>query len=71
MKALSKQQAIAAALAAGATLQEIQDEAKIQKRSVGSTPHKNMIVALTLFGARNNKDDKIRLAAALVAKEMR
>lgn len=65
---MKKSDAIAAAVAKGATLAEIEAEAKIQDRQVGTVPFKNMIRALQMHSWNNTKAEWTRLAAALVAK---
>ena len=67
---MTKRDAIAKALDAGATMDEIEAEAAIQARHVGTVPFRNMIKALTLPVSRflNDKADWTRLAAALIAK---
>ncbi len=65
---LTKKEAIERAIAAGATLDEINEEAKRAIRQVGSTPFKNMIRALNMMTYRNTRDDWTRLAAAMTAR---
>jgi hypothetical protein len=65
---LTKAQAIAKAIAHGATSAEIEDEAARQSRNVGSVPFNNMIRALNLMPWRNDRADWTRLAAALIAR---
>lgn len=55
------------ALAAGATMAEIESETELQRRHVGSVPFKNMIAALAMLPAVNDRADWTRLAAALQA----
>ena len=65
---LTKKEAIERAIAAGATLDEINQEAQHQVRHVGSTPFKNMIRALNMMTYRNTRADWTRLAGAMTAK---
>jgi hypothetical protein len=63
------EQARAKALAAGATDADIDAEAKLQARSVGTVPFRNMIRALQLLPRLNDVNDWTRLAAALKARK--
>jgi hypothetical protein len=65
---ISKADAIAEAVAAGASTAEINRQAENYVRQVGSTPFKNMIVALNMCPRLNTVDDWTRLAAALTAR---
>ncbi len=65
---LTKKEAIDRAIASGATLDEINEEAQRQTRQVGSTPFNNMIRALNMMTYRNTRDDWTRLAAAMTAR---
>lgn len=56
------------ALAAGATLAEIASETELQRRHVGSVPFRNMIAALGMLPAMNDRADWTRLAGALGAR---
>lgn len=56
------------ALAAGATEAEIEHETELQRRHVGSVPFKNMIQALGMLPAMNDRADWTRFAAALQAR---
>jgi hypothetical protein len=62
-------QARAEALAAGATDADIDAEAKLQARHVGTVPFRNMIRALQLLPRLNDVNDWTRLAAALKARK--
>lgn len=68
MPMLSKKQAIAKALSAGGSLEEIERQAANFARQVGSIPFRNMIVALNLHPWNNDRSQWERLAAALVAR---
>lgn len=65
---MSFEQARANALAAGATDADIDAEAKLQARHVGTVPFRNMIRALQLLPRLNSAEDWARLAAALKAR---
>lgn len=65
---LTKKEATDRALAAGATMVDIAEEASKQARHVGSTPFKCMILALNMMTWRNTRDDWTRLAGAMTAK---
>jgi hypothetical protein len=65
---ISKKDAIAEALAAGGSLDEINRQAANYARQVGTVPFRNMIVALNLVPRLNDVDDWTRLAAALTAR---
>lgn len=65
---LTKKQAIAEAIAAGAEQTEIDRQAQNYVRQVGTVPFKNMIRALNMCTWHNTKDDWTRLAAAMTAK---
>ncbi len=67
---LTKNEAIAKALEAGGSLDEINRQAENYVRQVGSTPFKNMIVALNLMPGLNSETEWTRLAAALTARGM-
>jgi hypothetical protein len=68
MKSMTFEQARAKALAAGATDADIDAEAKLQARHVGTVPFRNMIKALQLLPRLNSAEDWTRLAAALKAR---
>jgi len=65
---MTKQDAIAQALGAGATMAEIELEASYQAHRVGTVPFRNMIKALQMLPYFNTRADWVRLAAALIAK---
>jgi hypothetical protein len=69
MKSMTFEQARAKALAAGATDEDIDAEASLQARSVGTVPFRNMIKALQLLPRLNSAEDWTRLAAALKARK--
>lgn len=62
------QEAIDKALFYGATLADIEKEAELQARHVGSVPFNNMIKALNMLPWQNYCSDWIRLAGALQAR---
>lgn len=70
MKSFTYEQALAKALAAGATTEDVAAEARLQARNVGTVPFRNMIKALNLLPRLNDRDDWTRLAAALLARRM-
>lgn len=65
---ISKKDAIAYALEAGGSLDEINRQAELYVRQVGSVPFTNMIRALNMMTWRNDVNDWTRLAAALTAR---
>lgn len=65
---MRKADAIARALEKGATMAEIEAEAALQARHVGSIPFNNMIRALGLHSWANDRAEWTRLAAALTAR---
>lgn len=65
---ISKKDAIAKAIAAGGSLDEINRQAENYVRQVGSVPFNNMIRALNLHPWHNDVNDWTRLAAALTAR---
>lgn len=65
---ISKKEAIAKALEAGGSLDEINRQAELYIRQVNSVPFKNMIRALNMLPWRNDVNDWTRLAAALTAR---
>lgn len=70
MSSMTYEQARAKALAHGATDEDISAEARLQARSVGTVPFRNMIRALQLLPRLNDQADWTRLAAALLARRM-
>lgn len=69
---IKKQEAIAKALAHGATMADIESETALQLRQVGTVPFNHMIRALSMIhGWLNTRDDWIRLAGALCARSKR
>lgn len=67
---ISKKDAIAKAIAHGATQEEIDAQAANYVRQVKTTPFKNMIRALNLCPWHNGREEWTRLAAALTARVM-
>ena len=65
MRLMTYKMALANAVAAGATVAEIEAEAVKHARHKGTVPFKNMIVALHLMTHLNDRNDWVRLAAAL------
>ena len=65
---LRKDEAIARAINAGATMDEINAEAALQARNVGSVPFNNMLRALNMLTFRNTQADWTRLAAGMIAR---
>jgi hypothetical protein len=65
---ISKKDAIAKAIAAGGSQEEIDRQASNYVRQAGSVPFNNMIRALNLGPWHNTTDDWTRLAAALTAR---
>lgn len=65
---ITKKEAIAKALAAGGSLDEINRQAENYVRQVGSVPFNNMIRALNIGPWHNDVNDWTRLAAALTAR---
>jgi len=65
---LTKKEAIERALAAGATIDQINREAELQARQVGTTPFNNMIRALNMMTWRNTITEWTRLAGAMTAR---
>lgn len=59
------QEALARALEAGASVEEVEASARKQDRQRGSIPHRNMIVALQFHPHLNEREDWVRLAGAL------
>lgn len=70
MKLMTTKAAVGAALRAGASVAEIEAEAGKLARLKGTTPFKNMIVALNLMTWLNTREDWVRLAAAMKARRM-
>jgi hypothetical protein len=64
---MTRQQAILAAIKAGADPKDIQREARLQARQKGTVPQKNMIRALSMHPWNNTRADWVRLAGALSA----
>lgn len=67
---LSKKEAIAKALAKGATQDEIDESAALYVRQVGTVPFNNMIRALNMHPWHNDRAAWTRLAAALTARTL-
>lgn len=65
---LRKDEAIAKAIKAGASIDEINEEAAKQARHVGTVPFNNMLRALNLMTYKNTRDDWTRLAAGMIAR---
>ena len=65
---MTTREALDKAIASGATLADVINEARLQARHVGSTPFKNMIRALQMMTWYNTKEDWVRLAGALRAQ---
>jgi hypothetical protein len=66
---IAKQTAIARAEAKGATWKEIAAEADRQDRHVGTAAARNMIRALNLHPYSNTREEWVRLAGALIARD--
>lgn len=66
---LTLKEATARAIAAGASPDDITDEARHQSRHVGTVPFANMIRALNMLPRLNTRDDWARLAGALTARQ--
>jgi hypothetical protein len=65
---LRKDEAIARAIKAGATMEEINVEAEKQARQVGTVPFNNMLRALNMMTYSNTVADWTRLAAGMIAR---
>jgi len=65
---ISKKDAIAKAIAAGGSQEEIDRQASHYVRQVGSVPFNNMIRALNMHWWNNDVHQWTRLAAALTAR---
>lgn len=68
---MTRSEVIARAIEAGATVAEIDKEAELQRRHVGTVPFRHMIKALQMHAWQNTRTDWIRLAGAMSAKAKR
>jgi len=68
---LKQKEVIAKAIAAGAKIEEIEEEAAKWIREVGSVPYRNMIVALNMSPWLNGRAEWVRLAGAMMAKSLK
>lgn len=70
MRLMTYKMALANAVAAGATVAEIEVEAVKHVRHRGTVPFNNMIRALNMMTWLNTREDWVRLAAAMKARRM-